>query len=104
MKTLALILTAAILVGCTAKQSRLREIERVSDLSDSQVQEAKDTCWTIATADYNCAELLPPRIGMSSDEWYDLDKSTSVCRDNQMLSYANCLRGKGVRYSEYSSE
>ena len=81
---------------------RLREIERVSDMSDAEIDAAKDACYKIATTDYNCAELIPPTVGMSTEEWKALGEQTKICRKNQTLSFNTCLRGKGVRYSEFN--
>ena len=89
--------------GCADKSGpRLREIERVSKMTDEEIESAREACHLIATADYNCAELIAPSHGMSAEEWEDLTAKTKVCRKNQQLSFNHCLRGKGVRYSEFN--
>ena len=98
----AAIAAAAGLSACGDKAGpRLREIERVSEMSDEEIEEARKQCHLISTTDYNCAELVQPRHGMTPDEWHVLTESTKECRKNQLLSFHHCLRGKGVRYSEY---
>ena len=90
------------LTGCSDKSSpRLREVERITEMSDEEIVAAREACHLISTTDYNCAELLAPTLGMSSEEWKSLTDSTKECRRNQMLSFQHCLRGKGVRYSEF---
>ena len=56
----------------------------------------------LLSAFYNCAELIPPTVGMSTEEWKALGEQTRICRKNQTLSFNTCLRGKGVRYSEFN--
>ena len=98
----AAIAAAGGLAACSDKPgARLREIERVSEMSDEEIEVAREQCHLISTADYNCAELVQPRHGMTPDEWQTLTESTKACRNNQLLSFQHCLRGKGVRYSEY---
>ncbi|MGI9298363.1 MAG: hypothetical protein ACR2QC_10765 [Gammaproteobacteria bacterium] len=100
---LAAISSALLMSGCADKPGpRLREIERVSKMTDEEIEEARRACHLVATADYNCAELIAPSHGMSADEWQDLTAKTKVCRKNQQLSFNHCLRGKGVRYSEFN--
>ena len=90
------------LTACPDKSGlRLREIERVSEMTDEEVEQARSACHLIATADYNCAELIAPSHGMSTEEWEELTEKTKICRKNQQLSFNHCLRGKGVRYSEF---
>ncbi|MGI9296307.1 MAG: hypothetical protein ACR2QC_00235 [Gammaproteobacteria bacterium] len=93
-----------LLVGGCAEQSgaRLREIERFSEMSDSEIDAAKEACYLISTTDYNCANLVPAEHGMTTEEWEALHSQTKICRKNQRLSYDHCLRGKGVRYSEFN--
>ena len=81
---------------------KLREIERVSEMTDEEIDKARHDCHLIATTDYNCAELLTPTHDMSTEEWHILTESTKICRKNQLLSFNHCLRGKGVRYAEYN--
>lgn len=89
--------------GCADKSGpRLREIERVSEMSDEEIEAAREACHLISTTDYNCAELVAPAHGMTPDEWKILTDATKECRKNQLLSFHHCLRGKGVRYSEYN--
>ncbi len=88
--------------GCADKPGpRLREIERFSDMSDDEIDAAKESCYLISTTDYNCANLVPAEHGMSTEDWEALHAQTKICRKNQRLSYDHCLRGKGVRYSEF---
>lgn len=100
------VLTAAafVAIGGCAKESgpKLREIERVSKMSNDEIDAARSACHLIATSDYNCAELVAPAHGMTPEEWKVLTKSTKICRQNQLLSFHHCLRGKGVRYAEYN--
>ena len=103
LSLLAMIVVAAGLAGCADKSGpKLREIERVSEMSDDEIQAAREACHLIATSDYNCAELVNPSHGMSTEEWEVLTESTKICRRNQLLSFNHCLRGKGVRYSEFN--
>jgi hypothetical protein len=97
-----LIAVTALTAACSPKPGpRLREIERFSEMSDEEIDKAKSDCYLIATTDYNCADLIPARHGMSTQEWKELNTQTKICRQNQALSYNQCLRGKGVRYSEF---
>ena len=99
----AAIAAAFVLAGCAAESGpRLREIERVSEMSDEEIEAAREACHLISTTDYNCAELVHPSHGMTTEEWKTLTESTKECRKNQLLSFHHCLRGKGVRYSEYN--
>ena len=95
---------AAIGLSACADQSgpRLREIERFSKMYDDEIDAAKESCHLIATTDYNCADLIPAEHGMTTAEWYELHRQTKICRRNQALSFNHCLRGKGVRYSEFN--
>ena len=98
----AILLVIISLSGCADKSSpRLREVERITEMSDEEIIASREACHLISTTDYNCAELLAPTLGMSSEEWKSLTDSTKECRRNQMLSFQHCLRGKGVRYSEF---
>ena len=105
IRPLAAVLLVAALAGsgCAQNESgpRLREIERFSEMSDDEIDKAKEQCYLIATTDYNCADLIPPEHGMSTQEWKELHANTKLCRKNQNLSFNQCLRGKGVRYSEF---
>ena len=106
MKKLILILAAVAAAGglaaCSDKPGpRLREIERFSEMTDEEIDAAKEACYKISTTDYNCAELVPPVPGMSTEEWKSLAEQTKICRKSQSLSFNACLRGKGVRYSEF---
>ena len=99
----AMIIVTAGLSACADKSGpRLREIERVSNMSDDEIEEAREQCHLVSTTDYNCSELVTPRHGMTTEEWQTLTESTKECRKNQLLSFHHCLRGKGVRYSEYN--
>lgn len=98
---------AAIVVvaGCADSNftgSRLREIERFSEKTDEEIDAAKEACHLISTTDYNCADLIPAEHGMSTAEWNELHRQTKICRRNQALSFNHCLRGKGIRYSEFN--
>ena len=100
-----MIIVAAGLSACADNAlpgPRLREIEQVSNLSDEDIKSAREVCHLISTTDYNCADLIPPEHGMSSDEWNALHGKTKICRRNQLSSFHHCLRGKGVRYSEFN--
>jgi hypothetical protein len=99
----ALFLAVAVLIsGCSSDPGpRMREIERFSELSDEEIDKAKADCHLIATTDYNCADLIPAAHGMSVQEWEDLSAKTKLCRKSQRASYNACLRGRGVRYSEF---
>ena len=99
----AAVLLTVILSGCAGQESgpRLREIERFSELSDEEIDKAKGDCHAIATTDYNCADLIPASHDMSVQDWQDLNAKTKICRKSQRASYNACLRGKGVRYSEF---
>ena len=70
-------------------------------MNDEEIDAAKEACYKISTTDYNCAELVPPVPGMSTEEWKALAEQTKICRKSQSLSFNACLRGKGVRYSEF---
>ncbi|MGI9337772.1 MAG: hypothetical protein ACR2P4_04595 [Gammaproteobacteria bacterium] len=101
----ALAVFAALLIvgGCGEKPGpKLREIERVEKMSDDDIGAAREQCHIIATADYNCSELVHPAHGMTTEEWKVLTESTKECRKNQLLSFHHCLRGKGVIYSEFN--
>ena len=106
IRLLATVLLVAILVtsGCAQNEPgpRLREIERFSEMSDEEIDKAKEACYLIATTDYNCADLIPPAHGMEVREWKELNAKTKICRQNQTLSFNACLRGKGVRYAEFN--
>ena len=55
----AAIAAAASLSACGDKAGpRLREIERVSEMSDEEIETAREQCHLISTTDYNCAELV----------------------------------------------
>lgn len=69
----------------------------VSAMSDEEIAAVREECHRISTTDYNCAELVEPSHGMTSEEWRVLTESTIECRKNQSLSFENCLRGKGVQ-------
>ena len=99
----AAVFLTVILSGCAGQESgpRLREIERFSEMSDDEIDEAKASCYLIATTDYNCADLIPASHGMSVQDWRELHAKTKICRQNQSVSYNQCLRGKGVRYAEF---
>ena len=99
----AFFLAAAVLAsGCGEKPGpRIREIERFSEMSDEEIDQAKHECYVIATTDYNCSTLIPPEQGMDTNEWRDLSEKTKICRQNQSRSFDQCLRGRGVRYSEF---
>ena len=103
MKNVVFVFTIMLLVaGCADKQGpRLREIERFSNMSDEEIDAAKEACYLISTTDYNCANLIPAAHGMSTEDWESLTQQTKICRKNQTLSFNACLRGKGVRYSEF---
>ena len=104
-RILMLTIFAAIFAaaGCADKSGpRLREIERVSEMTDEEIESAREACHLISTTDYNCAELVSAIPGMSTEEWKALHKQTKICRKNQLLSFNHCLRGKGVRYSEFN--
>ncbi|MGI9338180.1 MAG: hypothetical protein ACR2P4_06710 [Gammaproteobacteria bacterium] len=96
---------AAVLIagGCAEKAAtpKLREVERVNKMTDDEISAAREQCHIIATADYNCSELVHPGHGMTPEEWQVLTESTKECRKNQVLSFQHCLRGKGVIYAEY---
>ena len=98
-----LFLIAAVFVsGCGEKPGpRIREVERFSEMSDGEIDKAKHECYVIATTDYNCSTLIPPEQGMNTDEWRELSEKTKICRQNQSRSFDQCLRGRGVRYSEF---
>ena len=81
---------------------RMREIEQASNLSDDDIKAARNACHLISTTDYNCADLVPPEHDMSVREWDELHRKTRICRRNQLASFNHCLRGKGVRYSEFN--
>ena len=104
MKTTIFVAILAFALGGCADLSgpKLREIERVSEMTDEEIEKARHDCHLIATTDYNCAELLTPTHEMSTEEWRVLTESTKICRKNQLLSFNHCLRGKGVRYAEYN--
>ncbi|MGI9306093.1 MAG: hypothetical protein ACR2P5_02190 [Gammaproteobacteria bacterium] len=95
---------AFVAVGGCAKEPgpKLREIERVSEMSDEEIAAAREACHLISTSDYNCSELVNPVHGMTPEEWKILTESTKECRKNQLFSFHHCLRGKGVRYSEFN--
>ena len=99
------VLASAVLVASCADNylpgPRLREIERVGNLSDDEIKAAREACHLISTTDYNCSDLVPPEHGMSSAEWQALHLQTKICRKNQLASFHHCLRGKGVRHSEF---
>ena len=98
----AAVAAAAGLSACGDKTGpRLREIERITEMSDEEIEEARESCYLIATTDYNCADLIQPKHGMTTEQWDALSQQTLICRDNQSLSFKSCLRGKGIRYSEY---
>ena len=99
----ALCLAAAVLVsGCGGESGpRIREVERFSEMSDEEIDKAKHECYVIATTDYNCSNLIPPEQGMDTNEWRELSEKTKICRQNQGRSFNQCLRGRGVRYSEF---
>ena len=99
----AAFLAAAVLVAGCAQDAgpRVREIERFSDMSDDEIDKAKHECYIIATTDYNCSGLIPPEQGMDTEEWRALSEKTKICRQNQSRSFDQCLRGRGVRYSEF---
>ena len=100
---LALVAALLILTGCGEKVApKLREVERVQEMSDDEIQAAREQCHIISTSDYNCSELVHPQHGMTTEEWKVLTESTKECRKNQLLSFHHCLRGKGVRYAEYN--
>ena len=105
-RPLAAVLLAAALAasGCAQNEPgpRLREIERFSEMSDDEIDQAKADCYAIATTDYNCSDLIPPTHGMEVREWKELNAKTKICRQNQTLSFNACLRGKGVRYAEFN--
>ena len=101
----AVLLVAALAAsGCAQNEPgpRLREIERFSEMSDEEIDQAKADCYAIATTDYNCSDLIPPTHGMEVREWKELNAKTKICRQNQTLSFNACLRGKGVRYAEFN--
>ena len=100
----AILLVTALASGCggTEPGPRLREIERFSEMSDEEIDKAKENCYAIATTDYNCADLIQPNHGMDVREWKELNAKTKICRQNQTLSFNACLRGKGVRYAEFN--
>ena len=106
IKSIILPLFAVLVLGvsgCADKSGpKLREIERVSEMSDEEIAAAREACHLISTTDYNCSELVNPIHGMTPDEWKILTESTKECRKNQLLSFHHCLRGKGVRYAEYN--
>jgi hypothetical protein len=91
------------IAGCGGDPAgpRVREIERFSEMSDDEIDEAKEHCHVLATTDYNCAALIPPTQNMTKEEWEDLNTKTKLCRKSQLSSYHQCLRGKGVLYSEF---
>ena len=94
---------ALAVAGCGEKPGpKLREIERVQEMSDDEIKAAREQCHLISTTDYNCSELVHPGHGMTPEEWKTLTEATKECRKNQLLSFHHCLRGKGVRYSEYN--
>ena len=99
----ALCLAAAVLVsGCGGEPGmRIREVERFSEMSDEEIDKVKRECYVIATTDYNCSNLIPPEQGMDTNEWRELSEKTKICRQNQDRSFNQCLRGRGVRYSEF---
>ncbi len=107
MKNAVLICAAGLagillLAGCADKAGpRLREIERFSNMSDDEIDAAKEACYQISSRDYNCAELIPATPGMKTEEWEALAEQVRICRRSQALSFNACLRGKGVRYSEF---
>lgn len=98
-----MIFAAAAMLGACADKSgpRLREIEKFSNMSDEEIDAAKEACYLISTTDYNCADLIPASHGMSTEEWESLTAQTKICRKNQALSFNHCLRGKGIRYAEF---
>ena len=99
---IAVFAVGAFASGCADKAGpRLREIERFSNMSDEEIDAAKEACYLISTTDYNCADLIPAAHGMSTEEWESLTAQTKICRRNQALSFNHCLRGKGIRYSEF---
>ena len=106
MKKIVLVFAAVAVLGLSACADkigpRLREIERFSEMTDDEIDAAKEACYKITTTDYNCVELVPAIPGMSTEEWETLSEQTKHCRKNQQLSFNTCLRGKGVRYSEYN--
>ena len=62
MKKLILILAAVAAAGglaaCSDKPGpRLREIERFSEMTDEEIDAAKEACYKISTTDYNCARV-----------------------------------------------
>ncbi|MBE8157980.1 MAG: hypothetical protein HAW59_01080, partial [Betaproteobacteria bacterium] len=66
----------AVLSGCADKSGpKLREIERVSEMSDEEIEAAREACHLFSTADYNCAELVQPTHGMTPEEWRILTES-----------------------------
>ena len=99
----SLFLAAAVFAsGCAEKVGpRVREVERFSEMSDEEIDKAKHECYVIATTDYNCSTLIPPEQGMNTNEWRELSEKTKICRQNQSRSFNQCLRGRGVRYSEF---
>ena len=98
----AAIAAAGGLAACADQTGpRLREIERFSEMSDEEIEKAREACHLISTTDYNCADLIPAEHGMTTAEWSELHRQTRICRKNQALSFNHCLRGKGVRYSEF---
>ena len=98
----AAVAAAGGLAACSDKTGpRLREIERFSEMTDEEIDAAKEACYKISTTDYNCAELIPATPGMSTEDWKALAEQTKICRKSQALSFNTCLRGKGVRYSEF---
>ena len=104
VRPLAALVATLALAGCATSEPgpRLREIERFSEMSDAEIDRAKSDCYAIATTDYNCSDLIPPTHGMSAQEWKELNAKTKLCRQSQSLSFNACLRGKGVRYSEFN--
>ena len=103
MKTFIFVAILAFALGGCANTPgpKLREIERFSNMSDEEIDAAKESCYLISTTDYNCADLIPAAHGMSTEEWESLTAQTKICRKNQALSFNHCLRGKGIRYSEF---
>ena len=100
---LAVVAALLMMTSCGDKPGpKLREIERVQDMSDDEIQAAREQCHIISTSDYNCSELVHPQHGMTPEEWQVLTESTKACRKNQVLSFQHCLRGKGVIYAEYN--
>ncbi len=100
----AALVSVFVVAGCAGNNlpgPRLREIEQAGNLSDDDIKTAREACHLISTTDYNCADLVPPEHGMSTAEWNALHQKTKICRRNQLASFNHCLRGKGVRYSEF---